>query len=129
MTRPVQNLLRTILSVARDLASLMSLTMWSGVQLAAEHLFLRKPLAVYMERRVKPRRADDATRIILGSVSHILEWRHLLIIVKPETRIRWYGKGFRSAGRALADAKASGRSRACCRTGRRIDSGVSGSSR
>src|SRR5262245_35675734 len=29
---------------------------------AAENLFLRKHLAMYVERQVKPRRADDATR-------------------------------------------------------------------
>jgi hypothetical protein len=39
------------------LASLMSLAMRSRAQLAAENLFLRKQLALYMERRVKPRRA------------------------------------------------------------------------
>jgi hypothetical protein len=31
----------------------------------AENLFLRKQLALYQERRAKPRRADDATRIVL----------------------------------------------------------------
>ena len=30
-----------------------------------ENLFLRKQLAFYLERRVKPRRADGATRITL----------------------------------------------------------------
>ena len=34
-------------------------------QLAAENLFLRKPLPLFEERRVTPRRADDATRIAL----------------------------------------------------------------
>jgi hypothetical protein len=33
--------------------------------LAAENLFLRKQLALYVERQMKPRRADDATRITL----------------------------------------------------------------
>ena len=42
-------------------------------QLAAENLFLRKQLALYMARRVKPRRADDATRIILVGLSRILD--------------------------------------------------------
>ena len=44
---------------------------------------------------MKPRRADDATRIILASLSRFLKWRHLLLIVKPETLIRWHRKGFR----------------------------------
>jgi hypothetical protein len=33
--------------------------MRSRAQLAAENLFLRKQLAMYQERRVKPRRSDD----------------------------------------------------------------------
>ena len=32
-------------------------------RLAAENLFLRKQLALYIERQVKPRRADNAARI------------------------------------------------------------------
>jgi transposase InsO family protein len=95
MIRPTRNLLRTILAVTHGLASLVSLSMRSRAQLAAENLFLRKQLALYMERRVKPRRADDATRIILVGLSRILEWRRLLTVVKPETLIRWHRKGFR----------------------------------
>ncbi len=48
-----------------------------------------------MERRVKPRRADDATRVILVGLSRVLEWRQLLTVVKPETLIHWHRKGFR----------------------------------
>lgn len=43
------------------------------VQLAAENLFLRKQLVLYLERQVKPRRADDATRIALVAVSQLIE--------------------------------------------------------
>jgi len=50
---------------------------------------------LYEERRVKPRRADDATRLTLAGLSRWLEWRQLLVIVKPETLIRWHRKGFR----------------------------------
>ena len=78
MIEPARNLLRTIPAVARDLVSLMSSAMRSRAQLAAENLFLRKQLALYLERRVKPRRADDATRIILVALSRFLDWRQLL---------------------------------------------------
>jgi putative transposase len=47
------------------------------------------------ERQLKPRRADVATRIILAGLSRFVEWRHLLVIVKPETLIGWHRKGFR----------------------------------
>ena len=67
----------------------------SRAHLAAENLFLRKQLALYLERQVKPHRADDATRIALVALSRCVDWRQLLVIVKPDTLIRWHRKGFR----------------------------------
>src|SRR5262245_43800990 len=84
-----------IVRVARDLVALMSLVMRSHAQLAAENLFLRKQLALYLARRVKARRADNATRITLAALSRFVKWRDLLTVVKPETLIRWHRKGFR----------------------------------
>jgi hypothetical protein len=52
-------------------------------------------LALYGERQVKPRRADDATRITLVALSWFIEWRHLPTIVQPETLILWHRMGFR----------------------------------
>src|SRR5262249_46455990 len=95
MVTPARHFLQTILAVTRDLASLASSTMRSRAQLAAESLFLRKQLALYQERKVKPRRADDATRVVLVGLARFLAWRQLLVVVKPETLIRWHRKGFR----------------------------------
>jgi hypothetical protein len=67
----------------------------SQTQLAAENLFLRKQLALFRERQVKPRRPDDATRITLVVLSHLIDWRAVLTIVRPDTLIRWHRKGFR----------------------------------
>jgi hypothetical protein len=69
MVRPARHLLQIIHGVIRALVSLASSAMRSRAQLAAENLFLRKQLALYQERKVKPRRADDATRIILAALS------------------------------------------------------------
>jgi hypothetical protein len=66
----------------------------SHAQLAAENLFLRKQLALYMERQVKPRRPDNATRIALVALSQVTDWRNLLRVVKPDTLVRWHRKGF-----------------------------------
>jgi hypothetical protein len=63
--------------------------------LAAENLFLRKQLAQYQERHVKPRRANDATRLALLWLSRFFDWRRALVIVKPGTLIRWHRQGFR----------------------------------
>jgi hypothetical protein len=57
--------LRTVLRIACDLVRLVLAAGRSRAQLSAENLFLRKQLALYVERQVKPRRADDATRIAL----------------------------------------------------------------
>ena len=64
-----------ILRVARDLVSLTSSALRSRAQLAAENLFLKKQLALYLERQVKPRRADDATRMALVALSRFVDWR------------------------------------------------------
>lgn len=90
-----KSLLRTALCIAGDLLRLGLSGLRSHGQLAAENLFLRKQLALYMERQVKPRRADDATRIPLVALAQVTTWRHLLTVVKPETLIRWHRQGFR----------------------------------
>ncbi|MGH9626867.1 MAG: integrase core domain-containing protein, partial [Bryobacteraceae bacterium] len=53
--------------------------------LAAENLFLRKQLALFQERKVKPRRADDSTRWMMATLSRMFEWRDALWNVKPNT--------------------------------------------
>src|SRR6266849_17969 len=80
MLGPVRTLFRTIVHVARDLVALISLAMRSRAQLAAENLFLRKQLALYLERKVKPRRASDATRLTLVLLPKLFRWREVLTI-------------------------------------------------
>src|SRR5712692_8562769 len=84
--------LRTVLNIACDLLRLVSAAGRSHAQLAAENLL--KQLALYVERQVRPRRADDATRIALVALSCPIDWRRLLTVVKPDTLIRWHRKGF-----------------------------------
>jgi putative transposase len=86
--------LRTVLRIACDLLRLVSAAGRSHAQLAAENLFVKKQLALYVERQVKSRRADDATRIALVALSGLIDWRRLLTVVKPDTLIRWHRKGF-----------------------------------
>jgi len=86
--------IRTILRLIRDFLRFVSGAVRSHAQLAAENLFLRKQLALYLERQVKPRRGDDATRIALVALSWLIDWRPVLTVVKPDTLIRWHRKGF-----------------------------------
>ena len=62
---------------------------------SAENLFLRRQLAMYVERGVKPRRPDVATRVSLALLSKLFDWRTSLVVVRPETLIRWHRTGFR----------------------------------
>jgi putative transposase len=78
-----------------DVIVMIRLGLTSRAQLAAESLFLRKQLALYQERRTKPRRADASTRVALVLLSKFLDWRALLTVVKPETLIRWHRQGWR----------------------------------
>ena len=66
-----------------DLLRFLGLGMRSRTSLAAENLFLRKQLAFYQERKVKPRRADNPTRLTLVLLSRWFNWRDALIVVKP----------------------------------------------
>ena len=50
----------------------------SRTALAAENLFLRKQLAFYQERKIKPRRFDNVTRYILVLLSHGFAWNDAL---------------------------------------------------
>ena len=46
----------------------------SRTALAAENLFLRKQLAFYQERKIRPRRFDNVTRFMLMLLSHGFAW-------------------------------------------------------
>jgi hypothetical protein len=61
----------------------------------AENLFLRKQLALYLERQVEPRRPRAAAKLTLVLLSRLFPWRQALTIVKPDTFVRWHRQGFR----------------------------------
>ena len=88
-------MIRTALLLVRDLLHFVALTWSSHATLAAENLFLRKQLAFYVERKVKPRRLNDAARIALVMLARCIDWRRLLVVVRPETLVRWHRQGFR----------------------------------
>jgi hypothetical protein len=71
------------LHLCGDVARFVSAAVRSHTHLAAENLFLRKQLALYVERQVKPRRADDATRMTLVALSSLVDWRRILTVVQP----------------------------------------------
>jgi len=81
--------------VFADLVTFLLLCLRPPAAVAAENLFLRKQLGLYVERKTKPRRATDSIRFTLARLSRLFDWRDALIVVKPDTLIRWHRKGFR----------------------------------
>jgi putative transposase len=90
---------RSTIEVFQDLAneapSLVRMSLRSRAALIAENLFLRKQLAFYKERELRPRRLTNAARLWLVFWSRFFDWRSVLLVVKPATLIGWHCKAFR----------------------------------
>jgi putative transposase len=86
---------RIILRLLADLAGLVVLSVRPRRSVEAENLFLRRELALYQGRGIKPRRIDAATRVSLALLSRLFDWRNALVVVRPETLIRWHRAGWR----------------------------------
>ena len=96
--RVLRNLTRftgTWLTLLSDALRYLILCLHPRPALAAENLFLRKQLALYQERDVKPRRPTHAIRMALTMLARWFDWRQALVIVQPATLIRWHRQGFR----------------------------------
>ena len=93
------NLVAELSKLARTLVvdgmRFIALLARSRSALTAENLFLRKQLAFYQERKIKPRHFDNVTRFILVLLSHSFAWSDALMNVTPRTFIGWQRAGFR----------------------------------
>ena len=61
LSAALRHCLVTVTIVLLDFGRLLAIALRSRRALAAENLFLRKQLALFQERKVKPRRANDST--------------------------------------------------------------------
>src|SRR5215471_8231506 len=84
-----------VLCLLADLVGLLVLTVRSRRAIQAENLVLRRQLALFRERGVKPRRVDAATRVSLAWLARLCDWRSSMIVVRPETMVRWHRAGWR----------------------------------
>lgn len=91
----IRELVFLLLKLIGDAGGFLVLCLRPAPTLAAEVLFLRKQLALYEERQVKPRRTTNATRLSMIWLSHWFDWRSALRIVKPVTFTGWHRQGFR----------------------------------
>src|SRR5450755_4032458 len=83
------------IQVAADVSRWWTLAFRSTQSINAENLFLRRQLALYVERGVEPRRIDSAIRVALAFLSRFFHWRDALVVVRPETMIRWHRAGWK----------------------------------
>lgn len=84
MPDPITNFLQLIVSLFMRPSAL-----------AAENLFLRRQLAMYVERGIQPRRPRRFDRVVLAAMSRLFHWRDALVVVQPATLIRWQRGGVR----------------------------------
>ena len=79
--RTAYSLLRLVsilLDLAQDALQFLLLGTRSSAALKAENIFLRKQLALYLEREAKSRRATDATRLSMVLLSRLFAWQNAL---------------------------------------------------
>jgi hypothetical protein len=88
-------LARVIVEVLADLVKLAVLFLRSASAIRAENLALRRQLAAYIERGIRPRRLDHAGRVSLSVLARLFSWRDAIVIVRPSTVIRWHRLGWR----------------------------------
>ena len=88
-------LLAVVVRLIEDALRWLVLLCRSTKSLETENLFLRRQLALYIERGVKPRRLDVATRVSLVVLSKLFDWRNALVVVQPATLIRWHRAGWK----------------------------------
>src|SRR5215813_6868277 len=86
---------RGAVPIFADVLTFLLLCFRSPAAVAAENLFLRKQLGLYIERKIKPRRATNSIRFTLAHLSRFFDWRNTLTVVQPDTLIRWHRSGFR----------------------------------
>ncbi len=86
LTKPIPSSI--VLGTVADLAR-------SKPQLVAENLLLRQQLIV-LNRSVKRPRCTSAERCLFVLLASKLQrWKEALLIIKPETVLRWHRQGFR----------------------------------
>ncbi len=94
--------MRALLNFAMPLLSCVLAFFRSRKEQAIVELVLRQQLAIYAQTRSKPR-LTPLDRAFWVALSRFWpRWKDALVIVKPDTVIRWHRKGFHLDWRALS---------------------------
>ena len=99
------------MGVLTAISAFLRVLLGSRAGLAAENLALRQQLMVLQRsvRRPRPRRRDRIFWVWLSQLW--ADWRSCLLIVKPETVVRWHQQGFRLYWRRKSRKTRPGRPR------------------
>ena len=100
------------MGVLRVVSGLLRVLFASRAGLAAENLALRQQLVV-LQRSVKRPKLRGRDRVFWVWLSRLwARWRSCLLMVKPETVIRWHRQGFKAFWRRKSRRRGPGRPRA-----------------
>ena len=77
-----------------SLACVLAAAVKSKSRLVAENLCLRQQLVVLKRRQARPRVREVDRRFRILACRWFSNWRGMLIIVKPDTVIRWHRIGW-----------------------------------
>ena len=89
------HLAHALVAVLMDVVKLGLLCLRSNSSIRSENLVLRRQLAQFIERGVKPCRLDHASRVSLAVLSRFCDWRNAVVNIRPSTMIRWHRLGWR----------------------------------
>src|SRR5262245_44442633 len=78
-------------------------------QLALENLALRQQLAVYKRTAPRPRLRTTDRLLWVGLARVWTGWRHAMVIVSPDTVLRWQRRRFRQYWTQLSGRSTGGR--------------------
>jgi putative transposase len=77
----------------------------SKSELIAENMFLRQQLIVVERQVLRPKLTQHDRRVLVLLASRIRGWREALVVVKPDTLLRWHREGFRLYWRRKSRAR------------------------
>ena len=87
-------LARAVVGIVSDVLRLSALFLRPSSAIRAENLVLRRQLARYIERGLKPRRVDHVTRVSLALFTRLFNWRSAVVNMRPATIVRWHRLGW-----------------------------------
>ena len=99
-------LLKIAVHLLADILRFVILLFRTTQSIQTENLFLRRQLALFIERGVRPRRVDAATRVSLAILARMFDSQKALVVVQPATMIRWRTSGTSAATRPLPSPQA-----------------------